>query len=71
MGKPVFKFNPAPHSKKYKLSFIKHRHILGAEAEKDLKKACETFGVSKQLATYYKTKYQCATFHPGTHGGRR
>jgi hypothetical protein len=72
MGRrPVFKFYPAPHSKKYKLSYIQHRRILGAEAAKDLKKACITFEVSTHLAQYYKKKHLNPTLHSGTHGGAR
>lgn len=71
MGRPIFKFHPSPHSKKYRLLFAKHRRILGAEAAKDLKKASNTFEVSTQLAIYWKKKHQDPLFHPGTHGGVR
>lgn len=40
------------HSKKYKLVFIQHRHILGRETDKDVEQACTTFGVSRQLTKY-------------------
>jgi hypothetical protein len=50
--RPAFKVHHASYSKKYKLSFIKHRLILGVVTQKNIKKACLLFGVSSHLALY-------------------
>lgn len=71
MGRPVFKLVRTPQSIKYKLLFTKYRETLGREAQKDIKKASALFGVSYQLAAYWRKKTQNAAFHPNSHGGKR